>query len=74
VPSFSFLEIACAFRMTTIAIKLYCISGSFAGGAAIFLPLWNRAATGRILAGLSLFLFSHFYSFLSFSIDVTGPP
>jgi hypothetical protein len=59
-PPFVFLEIACAFRVTAIAIQLNGAAGSFTGGAAIFLPLLNRTTTGGILAGLSLFIFSHF--------------
>jgi hypothetical protein len=51
--------------MTAIAIKLDGAARSFARGATVFLPLRNRTATRSILAGLALFLVSH-YLFLHF--------
>jgi hypothetical protein len=65
------LEITAAFRVTAIAIKLDGVARSFAGGATVFLPIGNRTATGSILAGLTLFLVSHYLSLHFFLMYVT---
>jgi len=55
-----FLEITFAFSVTAIAIYLDCVTGALARGATIFLIRWNRTTAHWILAGCSLFFFSHF--------------
>ena len=56
--------------MLAVAIKLDCFARSLAGGAAILLPIRNRTIANRILAGLSLFFFSHFLFLRFLSICV----
>jgi hypothetical protein len=54
--------------VTAIAIKLDCLARAFAGGATVFLPVFNRTVARSILAGLALFLVGHYLSLHLFSI------